>query len=82
MRMAHNIGLRIVDTRSQDATQGYDKASKSLLQLASSDLLLVHRLVRGVGSSKPYRNLLASSPCVVRGYVPFRDGHWLPRQLA
>lgn len=34
-----------------------------------------------VGSAEPCRNLLAASPCIVSGCVPFRHGHWLPRQL-
>lgn len=51
------------------------------MQLAGSDRLLVHRLVDGVGNSKPGGNLLASFAWVVGGYVPFRHGLGLPGQL-
>ena len=61
--------------------QRYDNVSGRLLWLASSDLLLVHRLADGMGSAEPCRNLLAASPCIVSGCVPFRHGHRLPRQL-
>lgn len=60
----------------------YDKARGRLLQLTSSDLLLVCGVADGVGSSKPHRNLLAPSPCAVGGCVPFRHGNRLPSQLA
>ena len=65
----------------KDAIVCYE-ASETLLQFASIDLLLVHCLAGGVGSAKRFGNLLASSPCVVRGNVPFRNGRRLPRQLA
>jgi hypothetical protein len=58
-----------------------DKASGSLLQLASSDLLLVHSLDHGMGSAEPHRTLLEPSSRV-GSCVPFRHGHRLPRQLA
>lgn len=47
----------------------YDKASGSLLCLASSDLLLVHRLADYGGSAEPHRNLLASSSSAVSSGV-------------
>jgi hypothetical protein len=34
------------------------------------------------GSAEPHRDLMAPSPRVVSGCVPFRHGHRLPRQLA
>ena len=37
-----------------------------------------HRFARSMASSKPVRNLLASSLCVVRSNVPFRHGYRLP----
>jgi hypothetical protein len=52
------------------------------LQLTSSDLLLVHRLGHSVGSTEPHWNLLASSPWVASGHVPFRHGCRLSCQLA
>src|SRR5208337_256605 len=71
-----------MESRPERKFQRYDKASGSLLSLASIDLLLVHRLADSVGSAEPHRNLLAPSPCIVSGCVPFRHGHWLPRELA
>ena len=70
-----------VRVESERTIQRYDKAAESLLQLAGSDPLLVHRLVDGVGNSKPCGNLLASSPCLIGCNVPLRDGRRLLRQL-
>src|SRR5260370_23815937 len=52
------------------------------MQIASIDLVLVHGLADSVGRDEPHRNLLASSPCVVSGWLPSRYGHRLPRELA
>jgi hypothetical protein len=58
-----------------------DQASGSVLYLSSSVVLLVDCLADSVGSAEPHWNLLASSPCIVRGCVLFRHGHRMPRQL-
>jgi hypothetical protein len=53
------------------------------LSLARKGLsVLVRGLADGVGSAEPRRDLLASSPCVVRGCVPFCHGRRLHCQLA
>jgi hypothetical protein len=59
----------------------YDKASGSLLYLASSDLLLVYSLADYVGSAEFNRNLLASTPSVAPSCMPSGDGYRLLRQL-
>ena len=71
------MALAIVSQRLRISS--YEKASGSLLYLASSDLLLVHCLARYMGSAEPHRNLLASSPGAVSGSVLNRDGHRLLR---
>jgi hypothetical protein len=48
-----------------------------MLQFSGHSLLLVHRVIAGVGTTEPYRNLLAPSSGAV-GCVPFRDGYRLP----
>src|SRR5215469_7560516 len=57
-------------------TQGHG----TMLQLSCHSLLLVQRVVAGMGTTKPYWNLLAPSSGDV-GCMPFRDGYRLPRQL-
>lgn len=53
----------------------------SLLYLASRVVLLVRSFFGSVGSTERHRTLFSTAPCVVRS-VSFRDGHWVPRQLA
>jgi hypothetical protein len=53
-----------------------------VLYFASSDVLLVDSLTDRVGDIERPRKLLAARPRIVRGCVPYRDGHRVLRQLA